>query len=197
LIACSGQDKHGAISIITHGIQTSELHASRPEWKGVYRLWNLKASSSPSHDVPCLIASSILDTRLLCAKSGHIKDITSTSSIEFDTETVHANTISIRGYNLLLQIYPNGLSIIDIGSQGNLSKEFFYIQYNNDNVFNVGSACILAQWRPKDEEEYRIELATSWQQGEYFYIALCIMKQNLCTLQVLNAADASESNIPR
>lgn len=118
LIACSGQDKHGAISIITHGIETTGLHASKPEWNGVYRLWNLTATSS-FHDVSCLVASSILDTRLLCAEDGHIKDITATSRIEFDTETIHANTIQVDNYKLLLQIYPSGLSIIDIGSQGN------------------------------------------------------------------------------
>lgn len=34
LIACSGQDKHGSLSIITHGIETSALHASNQEWNG-------------------------------------------------------------------------------------------------------------------------------------------------------------------
>lgn len=34
LIACSGQDKQGSLSIITHGIETSALHASKPEWNG-------------------------------------------------------------------------------------------------------------------------------------------------------------------
>lgn len=34
LIACSGQGKHGSLSIITHGIETSALHASNQEWSG-------------------------------------------------------------------------------------------------------------------------------------------------------------------
>lgn len=57
---------------------------------------------------------------------GHIKDITSTSGVEFDTETIFASTILVRGIKLILQIYPEGLSIIDIGSQGIWQKIFLY-----------------------------------------------------------------------
>lgn len=49
---------------------------------------------------------------------GHIKDITSTSSIEFDTETIYADTVTVRGHKLILQIFPKGFSIIDIGYKG-------------------------------------------------------------------------------
>lgn len=49
---------------------------------------------------------------------GHIKDITSSSGVEFDTETIFASTIPARDLKLILQIYPQGFSIIDIGKQG-------------------------------------------------------------------------------
>lgn len=34
----------------------------------VSRLWNLAATTSVSRKTPCLVASSAIDTRLLCAK---------------------------------------------------------------------------------------------------------------------------------
>lgn len=169
LITCSGQDKHGSLSIISHGVETSALHSSKPEWNGISRLWNLSASLTDSHEVPCLVASSAIDTRLLCAKDGHIKDITSSSGVEFDTETIFANTIPARDLKLILQIYPKGFSIIDIGKQG--------------------GTCILTQWKPEDNDEYRIELGTSWQEDGLTYVAICKVKSDTFVLHVLAISD--------
>lgn len=49
---------------------------------------------------------------------GHIKDVTLESKIEHKTETVYANTININDQDLLLQIYTEGISVIDISKQG-------------------------------------------------------------------------------
>ncbi|KAF1805835.1 mono-functional DNA-alkylating methyl methanesulfonate N-term-domain-containing protein [Mucor lusitanicus] len=69
IITCSGQDLHGALSIVTHGIEATHMaQSSRYEWKGVSRLWQIKASVSLKEQVSCLVVSSLLDTRLLCAK---------------------------------------------------------------------------------------------------------------------------------
>lgn len=34
LVTCSGQDEHGTLSIITHGIKATLLQSSKPEWTG-------------------------------------------------------------------------------------------------------------------------------------------------------------------
>ncbi|KAI8072256.1 mono-functional DNA-alkylating methyl methanesulfonate N-term-domain-containing protein [Gilbertella persicaria] len=66
LIACSGQDEHGALSIVTSGIETTMLSSSdKAEWKGVSGSWSIMQNSTrPLY----LVTSSMLDTRLLSAK---------------------------------------------------------------------------------------------------------------------------------
>ena len=66
LIACSGQGDHGALSIITFGIETTALSTSdKPEWRGISQCWNIM---SEADHASLLIASSLLDTRILTAK---------------------------------------------------------------------------------------------------------------------------------
>lgn len=102
-------------------------------------MWNLTVTSSNMDQVPCLIASSTIDTHLLCAKGiserkkaksadiwywspffldGHIKDITTSSNIAFNTETVYASTINLKDRQVLLQIHPKGLLIMEINYEG-------------------------------------------------------------------------------
>lgn len=42
LVACSGQDAHGSLSIITHGIEATLLQSSKPEWTGYILKTQLK-----------------------------------------------------------------------------------------------------------------------------------------------------------
>ncbi|KAI7907513.1 mono-functional DNA-alkylating methyl methanesulfonate N-term-domain-containing protein [Cokeromyces recurvatus] len=165
LIACSGQGEHGSLSVITHGIQAEFLHASDPEWKGISALWDLSLSSLEYEELSCLIATSAKDTRLFCIEDRQIKDITSTSGIKSDIETIHVDTIVIQQYKLLLQIYSRGLLIIDVGKHDN---------------------SVITKWEPDIGTDYHIELATSWQINDKVYIALCIMYKDMFTLYILN-----------
>ena len=98
---------------------------------------------------------------------GHIKDITSSSSIEFDSETVHASTVDIRGHKMILQVRPNGLSIIELGRQG-----------------------VSVQWKPTNSS--RIELATSWCENQVNYIAICFVDNGQFLLEILLINDRYE-----
>ncbi|GAN02173.1 hypothetical protein MAM1_0018d01614 [Mucor ambiguus] len=171
IITCSGQGHHGALSIVTHGIEASSMaQSSKYEWKGVSRLWQVKASVSLKEQVSCLVVSSLLDTRLLYAKDGHIKDITTLSNIEFNTETVYATSITINNYNLLLQVHVAGFSVNDIGS-----KE------------------VLLDSSPLIGSDDRIEMATCWQEGDAVYVALCMIRNNSFSLELVHIATHSTS----
>ncbi|OAD04265.1 hypothetical protein MUCCIDRAFT_108086 [Mucor lusitanicus CBS 277.49] len=172
IITCSGQDLHGALSIVTHGIEATHMaQSSRYEWKGVSRLWQIKASVSLKEQVSCLVVSSLLDTRLLCAKDGHIKDITSSSNIEFNTETVYATSITINNYSLLLQVHVAGFSVIDVGS-----KE------------------VLLDSSPLIGSDDRIEMAACWQQGDAVYVAFCMIRNSSFSLELVRIATHSTSS---
>ncbi|CAO3622874.1 unnamed protein product [Mucor fragilis] len=171
IITCSGQDRHGALSIVTHGIEASHMaQSSKYEWKGVFRLWHITASVSMKEQVACLVASSLVDTRLLCAKDGHIKDLTSLSNIDFSTETVYATSITINNYNLLLQVHVAGFSVIDVGS-----KE------------------VLLDSSPLIGSDDRIEMATSWQMGDAVYVAFCMIRNNSFSLELVRIDTHSTS----
>ncbi|KAI9250545.1 mono-functional DNA-alkylating methyl methanesulfonate N-term-domain-containing protein [Phascolomyces articulosus] len=66
VLSCSGQGKHGALTLISRGVQTSLLHKSTCRWDGFNRLWNTQAPVSESTITPVLVGSSALETRLLC-----------------------------------------------------------------------------------------------------------------------------------
>lgn len=172
IITCSGQDLHGALSIVTHGIEASHItQSSKYEWKGVSRLWQVKASISIKEQASCLVVSSLVDTRLLYAKDGHIKDMTSLSNIEFSAETVYATSIMINNYSLLLQVHVAGFSVIDIGS-----KE------------------VLLDSSPLIGSDDRIEMATCWQMGDAVYVAFCMIRNSSFSLELVRIASHSTSS---
>ncbi|KAI8992216.1 mono-functional DNA-alkylating methyl methanesulfonate N-term-domain-containing protein [Pilobolus umbonatus] len=109
LVTCSGQDKYGSLGVVSYGVDAILLFSSKPEWKGVSQLWSLSLSSTMA--VSYLVASSLIDTRLISFEDGHMKDITFPSKIRNNLHTLHANIFSIKGINYLLQIYSNGISI--------------------------------------------------------------------------------------
>ena len=94
---------------------------------------------------------------------GHIKDITSLSNIEFDTETVYASSIIVNDYKLLLQVRYTGFLVMDIGS-----KE------------------VLLNCTPNIGTEDRIEIATCWQIEDAIYVALCIVRDDSFSLEIVN-----------
>ncbi|KAL9547920.1 hypothetical protein MBANPS3_005939 [Mucor bainieri] len=172
IITCSGQDLHGALSVVTHGIEASHItQSSKYEWKGVSRVWQVKASVSLHEQVSCLVVSSLLDTRLLCAKEGHIKDMTSLSNIDFSTETVYATSIAVNDYHLLLQVHVAGFSVIDIGS-----KE------------------VLLDSSPLIGSDDRIEMATCWQEGDAIYVAFCMIRNSSFSLELVRIDTHSTSS---
>ncbi|KAL7315026.1 hypothetical protein PS15m_006533 [Mucor circinelloides] len=172
IITCSGQGLHGALSIVTHGIEASHIvQSSRYEWNGVSRLWNVAASISKQEQVSCLLVSSLIDTRLLCAKDGHIKDITSLCNIEFSTETVYATSITVNNYNLLLQVHVAGFLVIDIGSKQ-----------------------VLVDSSPLIGSDDRIEMATCWQIGDVVYVAFCMIRNNSFSLELVHITTNSTSS---
>lgn len=151
----------------------------------VSRLWDITASVSDMEQVSCLVVSTMMDTRLLSAKGrsmmdilhfgtnelralyaldGHIIDITSLSSIETSTETVYASSLTVNGYNLMVQVHSTSLLIIDIGS--------------NKVLYNC---------KPdKISLDNRIEFATCWQTDGVIYVALCLVSDDAFSLEIIN-----------
>ncbi|KAG2201924.1 hypothetical protein INT46_000514, partial [Mucor plumbeus] len=172
LITCSGQDWYGALSIMTHGIEALPIvQSSEYGWHGISSLWNFTASIPESDQVSCLVVSSLMNTKLLSAKDGHIKDITSLSNIKCDAETVYASSITVNNYKLLLQVHSTGFLVMDIGS-----KEF------------------LLNCTPNIGTEGRIEIATCWQTEDAIYVALCIVRDDLFSLEIVNIISNSSSS---
>jgi gamma-glutamylcysteine synthetase len=52
------------------------------------------------------------------------------SCIEFDTETIYADSVTVRECKLILQVFPKGLSIMDLGYKGRKKKDFL-LTYND------------------------------------------------------------------
>ncbi|CEP08235.1 hypothetical protein [Parasitella parasitica] len=169
IITCSGQDYDGALSIMTYGIEASPIvQSSRFEWNGVSQLWDVLVSISKTEQVSGLIVSSIMDTRLLSAQDGHIRDITLSSRIELNTETVYASSVTVNDYHLLLQVHSTGFSVIDIGSTD-----------------------ILLHYKPSSTSNDRIAIATSWQLDNAIYVALCITREDTFSLEIVNVISNS------
>ncbi|KAI9473854.1 MAG: mono-functional DNA-alkylating methyl methanesulfonate N-term-domain-containing protein [Benjaminiella poitrasii] len=131
LITCSGQGRYGSLSVITHGVEAKLLQSSRSEWKGISALWNLTVSSPESKESQYLLATSMKDTHLFFMEDGFIKDITATSNINIYAETIYADTITIQKHKLLLQVYSQGLSIINIEGQGKSSATVSLLDNHN------------------------------------------------------------------
>ncbi|KAI8354154.1 mono-functional DNA-alkylating methyl methanesulfonate N-term-domain-containing protein [Blakeslea trispora] len=173
LIACSGQGEYGALSIITFGIETAALSTSNnPEWRGVSQCWNIRSETGhPS----LLVASSLLDTRLLSAKDGHVKDITAKVKIRPDVETLHVVSIDKHSDQFLLQVYSEGILIVHL------------------NDLDIDPIV----WKPKLDTDGSIVFATSHKQDDGTFVALCIAYKDVFQIQVIAVDCTNEYNKSR
>ncbi|KAI8377233.1 mono-functional DNA-alkylating methyl methanesulfonate N-term-domain-containing protein [Choanephora cucurbitarum] len=162
LIACSGQGDHGALSIITFGIETTALSTSdKPEWRGISQCWNIM---SETNHASLLIASSLLDTRILIAKEGHISDVTTKIKIRHDVETLHVASLDTQQCHFLLQVHYQGISITCL-----------------DNLDIEPLA-----WKPETEADSNIIFATSCKQDNSILVALCITYEDVFQIQMID-----------
>lgn len=56
---------------------------------------------------------------------------------------------------------------------------------------------VILQWKPDIQEEYRIELAISWNDDDDIFVAILLTQQNAFTLQVLSIPNQDEYNTAR
>lgn len=56
---------------------------------------------------------------------------------------------------------------------------------------------VILQWNPDIQEEYRIELAISWNDDDDIFVAILLTQQNAFTLQVLSIPNQDEYNTAR
>ncbi|KAG0165091.1 hypothetical protein DFQ30_008986, partial [Apophysomyces sp. BC1015] len=142
-ITCSGQDRQGSLCVIGYGRETRILSESLPEWRGVTNLWSTTISVDEHQKRTCLVAGSSLDTKIVLETDEGFVDVTKRMHIISNQKTIMITSISdTNDRMLLLQVYSNGLVLID-STQGD----------------------ILLDWAPKEmglHESYEIILATSW-----------------------------------
>ncbi|KAI9276361.1 mono-functional DNA-alkylating methyl methanesulfonate N-term-domain-containing protein [Sporodiniella umbellata] len=169
LIACSGVGKQGFLNTISRGVGSTTLTSSENQWKGITRLWSIDHSPSSTVDIPCLLASSSFGSKLLICKGNQLEDITLTTFDETHSESIYASTIYVKNIGLLLRVYPKGVSILML--QGN-------------------NTLIITSYKESDSEWY-MEHATSWQDDQGTYVALCLAKNDLHVLKLLCIQDTS------
>ncbi|CAO3696541.1 unnamed protein product [Rhizopus stolonifer] len=162
LITCSGMGGQGFLNIITRGVEATMLASSKGQWKGITRLWNLD-------DLSCLLASSPIDSKLLISKDNQLRDVTLTTFEETYAETIYANTIHVKDTSLLLRVYSKGISILML----------------------EGSNTLMITHYKDTHPGYLIEYATSWQDEQGTYIAICLLSKDDFILQILTVQDMS------
>ncbi|KAI9498543.1 mono-functional DNA-alkylating methyl methanesulfonate N-term-domain-containing protein [Zychaea mexicana] len=146
IISCSGQANHGALTVVSRGVQTSLLQKLKIRWEGFTRLWNTQARISESTIAPVLVASSVLETKLMLIQDDELSDVTDSAGIDARQGTVAAGFV-----NVVKQ------------SKTNVTRVPIFVQICKDGILlidNVKNGHVVGHWSPKAHNAERIHVIT-------------------------------------